>query len=127
MDINSNLRETLKATDEVIEELKADIKRGETLAQFKATDGYKDIITEGYLVNEAERLFNILIDPSGANPSSNEEIQLKLAAIGHFRSYVGTGDFAGTIEMDAKSAIVRLTGEELYREEITAEYAASGE
>jgi len=123
----SNLNKQLKAIDKAIEDFKSDIERGKALTRLMANQDFKDVILDGYFEAEANKLFNILVDPTGASPYSNEEIQLKLAAISHFKSYVGTTDFRGTIEMDAERAPSLLMGEEAYRNEVTADFAASGE
>ena len=120
----NNLKYTLKAIDETIEKLNSDVRRGKLLAELKQDPRFKEVILDGYFEVEAKELFNILTDPSGASPYSNEEIQLKLAAISHFKSYVGTDEFVGAIEIKAQSAPSRILEEEQYRLEVTADIAS---
>jgi len=122
---NANLNDTLKEIDAAIERYKADMKMGEALERLKKNEDFQNIILNGYMEVEAEKLFNILIDPSGASPYSEETIKLKLAAISHLRSFIGTEKFEGTIEMNAKRAPLAIAKEEDFRLEITAD-AATG-
>jgi len=123
----SNLNKELKAIDEEIEGYRRDIERGKALAELKQDSRFIDVILDGYFEVEAQKLFQILIDPTNASPYSNEEIQLKLEAISHFKGYVGTSSFAGSIQNSAENAPGLITSAELYREEITAGNADNGE
>ena len=124
MDNKSNLAKTLEAIDETIAGYRDDIQRGKDLEYLMNEPRFKLLILEGYFKKEAERLFQILTDPTGASPDTNEEIQLKLAAISHFKSYVGTADHAGTIKIEAERAPLAIAREEEYRKEVTATHAA---
>ena len=123
--LSSNLRETLDAIDLVIEARKADIKLGEKLARLMANTDFIDVILEGYIGSEERKLFQILTDPSGSSPYSNDQVMLKLASISDFKGYIGTKDFPGTVKMAAINAPSIIDREELYRKEATAQYASS--
>ena len=123
MDGKSNLAETLEAIDYSIGKFNEDIKRGKDLESLMNDPRFKSVILDGYFEKEAKRLFQILTDPTGASPDTTEEIQLKLAAISHFKSYVGTDNFAGTIKIDADRAPSLIIKEMNYRNEVTATYA----
>jgi hypothetical protein len=125
MDEQSNLKETLAAIDKVIADKKAAIKRGEALERLKKNQDFIDVILSGYVKAEEIKLFNILTDPSGASPYSDAEITLKLSAISHFKGYIGTDDFPGTVKMEADSAPLDIDLEEQYRRSVTAEFSAS--
>jgi len=124
---SSNLKETLKAIDAVIAEKKTAIKLGEALERLMNNADFKTVILENYIEAEASKLFKILTDPSGASPYTTEQIHLKLEAISHFKGYVGTADYAGTIEVEAKQAPLDIIIEENYRKEVTADFAESRE
>ena len=124
---SSNLKETLSKIDVYIDSQREAIERGEALKRLKNTEDYKLVFADGYIKVEAERLFNILVDPSGASPDSPEEIQMKLASISHFKGYVGTDGFKGTIEVEAQLAPGKITMETTERSRVTAEYAEDGE
>ena len=127
MDSTQLLKEELKAIDKTIEKKKKAIRLGEALKELKNDPNFKLVILEGYVEAEAKRLFKILTDPSGVSPYSNEEIQLKLAAISHFKSYIGTDDYVGTIEIEAERAPDEIIMEENYRDEVTANAAQTEE
>jgi len=117
----STLNETLEAIDAVIAKKKAAIKRGERLARLMKNEDFIDVILDGYIETEARKLFTILTNPSGESPYSPEEIQLKLEAISHFKGYVGTEDYLGTVMMEAKKAPLEIAREEDYRKQVTAD------
>jgi len=119
MDI-SNLKEDLLKADRYIDEQKGKLELGKKLSRLKNNPDFIDVILHGYVEVEAEKLFKILTDPTGASPYSNEEIQLKLEAISHFKGYVGTEDYPGTIMIDAESAPLRIAQEEDERARMTA-------
>jgi len=127
MDETSTLRATLKTIDAVIETQYEAIKRGEDLKILMNDSRFKRVILDGYIETEAKRLFDILTDPSGASAYTAAEIHLKLEAISHFKGYVGTADFAGTVKMDAESAPLKIMREENFRKEVTATADRSGE
>jgi hypothetical protein len=127
MDSTQLLKEELRAIDKTIEKKKKAIRLGEALKELKNDPNFKLVILEGYVEAEAKRLFKILTDPSGVSPYSNEEIQLKLAAISHFKSYIGTDDYVGTIEIEAERAPDEIIMEENYRDEVTANAAQTKE
>lgn len=124
MDTASILQETLKSIDSYIAEKQEAIKRGEALERLKSNPDFQAVIVEGYIETEAKKLFDILTDPTGASPYSAETIQLKLEAISHFKSYVGTRDYPGTVKMDATRAPGEIQRELAERARTTAEYAA---
>jgi len=119
----SNLKETLNAIDASIEGYRKAEEQGKKLKRLMKNPDFISVILEGYIDTEAKKLFKILTDPSGASPYSPEAIQLKLEAISHFKSVVGTDDYKGTIEIEAEQAPLDILREETYRKEVTAEFA----
>jgi len=120
---SSNLQETLADINAVISDWEADIEKSEALKRMKQTKDYKLVFAEGYINTEAKKLFEILTDPSGASCYSPEQIHLRLEAISHFKGYVGTEDFPGTVEEEARYAFESIQRERTYRQDITAENA----
>ena len=120
----TNLNETLAAIDAYIADKEAAIERGKALERLKTNKDFQSVIIEGYIDTEAKRLFAILTDPTGASPYSPEEIHLKLAAISHFKEYVGTATFTGLVESEALNAPGVIISEQLNRTQATADFAA---
>jgi hypothetical protein len=82
-----------------------------------ANTDFIDVILTGYIDEEAKRLFNILIDPTGASPYSYEKIQMKLSSISDIKGYLHE------VKLEAKRAPHDIMREEIYRKEVTAEAA----
>lgn len=123
---SSNLQETLEKVDQAIAQWQADIEKGKALARLKKTPDFQLVFMEGYIDTEAKKLFEILTDPTGASCYSPEQIHLRLEAISHFKSYVGTEKHTGTVETDALYAPNLIDKEREYRKQVTAD-AAKGE
>ena len=119
----SILHETLEEIETVITESELAVERGEYLKELKNSKAFQSVIIEGYIDTESKKLFEILTDPSGASPYSTEKIHLMLEAISHFKSYIGTEDFQGTVEQDAMYGTQEIEREQDYRKTITAQNA----
>lgn len=117
----SNLNETLQAIDAVIANKRKAIKRGEALKRLMKNQDFIDVILDGYIEAEARKLFSILTDPSGDSPYTAERIDLMLEAIRHFKGYVGTDTYKGTVMIEAENAPLEIAREEDYRKQVTAE------
>ena len=120
----SILHDTLEEIEASIIKNKLVVERGAALARMKLTKDYRTVFSEGYIDTESEKLFKILTDPSGASPYSTEKIHLMLEAISHFKGFVGTDDYIGTVEQDATYAVQQIEQNREYRKEITAALAA---
>jgi len=127
MDNTSILTETLKSIEDSIAGYEDAIKRGTALDRLMSNPDFQLVILDGYIEAEAERLFTILTDPSGATPYTPEKIQLKLASISDFKGYVGTKDYPGTIKREADKAPGLIFNENEYRKQFTAEHAQANE
>ena len=127
MDITSNLKETLEATDKYIAEQQELIERGKKLELLKQDPNFIDVIMNGYFNVEANKLFKILTNPSGLSSYSDDELRSKLNSIRDFKEYVGTADKAGTVEIEARNAPHNIHREEQDRLDMTARYAVDGE
>jgi len=111
---DSNLKVTLRRIDEYIAEQQEHIKRGKELEQLRTNPAFLSVFVDGYINTEAEKLFNILVDPTGVSPYSDEEIRLKLASISDFKRYINN------VEISAEQAQNKIAREELERVRVTA-------
>ncbi len=121
MDNASNLKTTLAQIDLAIERFKDAEKQGEMLKRLKNNPDFIYLFIDGYIEAEAKKLFEILIDPSGASPYSEDTIRRKLDAVSNLKGYMND------IEIAAESAPLDIAREEDFRVKHTAEYAESGE
>lgn len=127
MDTTSNLKDTLKRIDEYIGTQREAITKGEALERLMKNPDFKLVILDGYFEAETKKLFNLLVDPTGASPYTNDQINLKLAGISDFKGYVGTDDYVGTVATEAFNAPSNIDREEDERKRVTAEFSANGE
>ena len=116
---SSNLKETLQRIDTVISEKRSAIETGKKLEALMATQNFIDVILEGFIETEAKKLFDVMVDPTGASPYSNEEIQLMLAGISTFKRYLAN------VKLEAENAPLDIQIEEDYRTQVTSEAAMS--
>ena len=123
MDDKSELDTELERIDNFIAEAKEAIEKGKALERLMCNEDFTNIIVDGYFESEARKLFDILIDPTGASPYSEEQINSMLAGISHFRGYIGTGQYPGTIRTEAERAPLDIIKEEEYRIQVTAEWS----
>lgn len=117
---NGNLKDTLKQIDEYIETQQEAIERGKMLERLMKNPDFIEVILNGYIEVEAQRLFTILTDPTGASPYTAEQIQHKLGSISDLKGYVGTKDYPGTIKIEAEQAPLNIAREEDERVRVTA-------
>ena len=116
---SSNLQTTLNSIEAFTADRELAIERGKMLERLKLNPDFQSLFLEVYIETEARKLFNILTDPTGASPYTDEQIHLMLAAISYFKGFVGTPDFRGTIEVDAELAVSEIEREQDYRKELT--------
>jgi len=124
---SSTLQKTLKDIEDSISENALAIERAEDLKSLKLDKRFQSVIIDGYINDESKRLFDILTDPSGASPYSKEKINLLLEAISHFKSYIGTDGYEGTVDQDAMYALDANDKEREFRKKLTAEAAEEEE
>jgi hypothetical protein len=122
----TELQLELTAIDNYIAKRKQHIKRGEQLKELLDNEAFKAVILEGYFEEESRKLFKSLTDPSGVKIYSDDEVRLLLKSINHFKGYVGTEDYLGTVLTEAESAPLDIIKNEDYRKEVTAKYAGYG-
>jgi len=123
MDEASNLQQELRDIDIAIARFESHIEKGNALKRLKANKDFISLVELGYIESEAKKLFDILVDPSGASPYTDEQVLLKLATISDLRGYLGTDGHIGTIESAALAAPDAIDRERIYRQEITSAYA----
>ena len=119
----SNLKDTIERIDEFIAAKKVAVKRGEMRDSLMRNPEFIEVILNGYIKVEEEKLFKILTDPSGESEYSDVQVQMKLDSIRDFKRYVGTENYSGTVRDEARRAPDEIFREEQYRKEVTATFA----
>jgi len=97
--------------DEQIAQIDADIAvqekkvaRAEALERMKKTDDYKLVFEEGYIGEEAKRVFGVLTDPRVTKPDDKTTYTNQLETIRSFSTYVGTDLYKGTVVITGLNA-----------------------
>jgi organic radical activating enzyme len=113
MDNVSNLKEQLKEIDDRIAELEKDIELGKALERLHENEDFKKVILEGYLEDEAERLFELMTTPMKFKREIMENIQEKLGSIRNLKEF-----FAVKLQ-NAGFAKDQIEEEKEYRKDVT--------
>ena len=114
----TNLKTELADIDSRIATLNKNIELGEALQKLHENEDFKNVILEGYMDDEAERIFKVLIDPShNLKRDIMENLMDKLMAIRSIKQYFGT------ILINAAMAPEEIKNEEEYRKETTERHA----
>jgi len=121
------LNETLKAIDSYIAVQQQAIERGKDLEALRKDPKFQRVIMAGYIESLEAKLFKILTDPIRSSDYTDKEIHLELACISHFKAYIGTPGYKGTIEVEAGQAPFNIENEELERVSVTKQYAEDEE
>jgi hypothetical protein len=114
----TNLKTELADIDSRIATLRKNIELGEALQKLHENEDFKNVILEGYMDDEAERIFKVLVDPShNLKRDIMENLMDKLMAIRSIKQYFGT------ILINAAMAPEEIKNEEEYRKETTERHA----
>ena len=113
----SNLTKQLELIDKKISQLKKNIDLANTLAELLEDDRFKSIILDGYLDDEAKRLFGVLVEPSTIKRDIMENIHDKLNSIRNLKQYFAV------IGQNAEMAPEQIIEEETYRKQVTKYFA----
>jgi hypothetical protein len=115
----TNLKTELADIDSRIATLRKNIELGEALQKLHENEDFKNVILEGYMDDEAERIFKVLVDPShNLKRDIMENLMDKLMAIRSIKQYFGT------ILINAAMAPEEIANEEKYRKEVTEQHAS---
>lgn len=99
-----NIDEQIAAIDASIEDQEWLIARHEALERLKQTDDFQLVFEEGYLQHEADRVFNLLVDPRTVKPDDRDNYIGQLDTIKNFGRYVGVPGYIGTVAISYRNA-----------------------
>ena len=111
------LKEALKEVDERAEELQAKLELAEDVRELEKDERFQRVIMQGYLSDEADRLFGVLVEPSTLKRDVMENIQDKLSSIRNLKQYFGV------IGQNADMAPDQIAENEAYRKEVTTYFS----
>jgi glutaredoxin 2 len=110
----------LERIDNRIAELNDAIKRGDALERLMKNEDFKLVILDGYLDEEATRIFDNLVRVPAIRKESNDIMMDKLNSIRHMKEYIGTPTYPGTVLSAAMHAPEQIEAEQDYRLEVTS-------
>ena len=111
---NTNLKTKLEAVDARIEELEKNIQLGKDLEDLHNDPRFQNVILNGYMDKEADRICGVLLDPSHhLKRDVMENLMDKMTSIRTVKQYFGTTMMNGEAARDS------LAEEEAYRLEVT--------
>jgi len=113
----SNLTKQLNQVDDRLEALKLNIEKAEAVRRLEENEDFKTIILDGYLGDEAKRLFEVLVEPSTLKRDVMENIHDKLNSIRNLKQYFGV------LGQNAEMAPDQIAEEEAYRKQVTKYFA----
>ena len=113
----SNLTKQLNQVDDRIAALKLNIEKAEAVMRLEQNDDFKLIILDGYLGDEAKRLFEVLVEPSTLKRDVMENIHDKLNSIRNLKQYFGV------LGQNSDMAPDQIVEEEDYRKQVTKYFA----
>ena len=99
-----NIDEQIAQIDAAIEEQKHYIKRAEALERLKQTDDFQLVMVEGYIENESNRVFNLLLSPRVTKPEEKESYLHQLETIKDIVRYIGDDTYKGTVAILGQNA-----------------------
>jgi predicted polyphosphate/ATP-dependent NAD kinase len=110
----SDIKDELRQVDLRIEDLKKAIELGEAVERLHENEDFITLVIDGYMEEEAERIFGVLTTPTALKRDQLENMMDKLGSIRDFKAFIGK------CLQDADMAPDALAEEEKYRKEVTA-------
>ena len=99
-----NIDEHIAQIDASIEEQNVRVARGKDLAELIKDPKFQSVMIDGYLNEEANRVFNLLTSPRVSKPEEVQSYMSQLETIKNIGRYLGDGDYPGTIAILAANA-----------------------
>ena len=99
-----NIDEQIAQIDASIEEQNVRVARGKDLAELIKDPKFQSVMIDGYLNEEANRVFNLLTSPRVSKPEDVQSYMSQLETIKNIGRYLGDGDYPGTVAILAANA-----------------------
>jgi len=87
---NTNLKEELKQIDDEIVEMKKAKRLADLITELHENEAFKEVILQGYLIDEADRIYRNLVTPMNMKRDTIENLKDKLTATKDLKEYFGT-------------------------------------
>ena len=116
-----NIEEQLEAIDLSNAEQQRYVDRAKAFEKLSETEEFKLVIEEGLLIDEMNRLNELLLTPNIKDMETTETIISKILTIRYYNEYFGSANYQGVIKTQAANAKQVIKANEEYREELLAE------
>lgn len=99
-----NIDEKIKQLDFEIAQNENLIQRAKDLEELKEDERFQRVFFEGFLEEEAQRIFELLTHPLTVKPEDVHNYESQLATIKNMGRYFGTPTYKGTLYIQANNA-----------------------
>ena len=113
-----NIDEQIAQLDASNEAQESFVKRAEALERMKKTDDYHTVFTEGYIDEEANRVFNLLLSPRVSKEEEKKSYMNQLETIKDFVRFVGDKDYKGTVAILGMNAAKIIDDQNAMKQEL---------
>lgn len=118
LNINTNLVSEIEEIDKDISEKQKIANRYKALERLMVNQDFIDVILNGYLKENAEKIFVQLTLPSSYRSISKEECEEGLSAIRSLNKYIGGDNFVGDLYYDGTKAIEDIVSLNEYKKQL---------
>ena len=113
-----NIDEQIAQIDASIEEQNVRVARGKDLAELIKDPKFQSVMIDGYLNEEANRVFNLLTSPRVSKTEEEESYLSQLETIKDIGRYLGDGEYPGTVAILAYNAKKEIDSLNVMKQEL---------
>lgn len=113
-----NIDEQIANVDASIAVHERMVKKAEALKRLMKSEDFHLVITDGYLVEEADRVYQLLMSPRVSTPADKESYLSQLETIKNMYRYLGDGEYPGTVMIQGLNSTKTLEKEIALKQEL---------
>lgn len=115
-----NIDKQIAAIDADIEVQKWYVARAEALEKLEKMEEFQMVIADGYVNIEADKVFDLLVNPLTVKPEDKESYLSQLETIKNIGRYLGNSTYKGTVKIMGINAKQALDAAEKQKQELIA-------
>lgn len=113
-----NIDKKIEQIDFEIAQYENLIQRAKDLNELKKDERFQRVFFEGFLEEEAQRVFELLTHPLTVKPEDVNNYESQLATIKNLGRYFGTPTYKGTLQIQANNAKKTIDELETMKQEL---------
>lgn len=113
-----NIDKKIEQLDFEIAQYENLIQRAKDLEELKEDERFQRVFFEGFLEEEAQRVFELLTHPLTVKPEDIHNYESQLATIKNMGRYFGTPSYKGTVTIQAANAKKSIEDLETMKQEL---------